>query len=67
MEDNTQLEADLMACLEHNCNVCKAVWFNNDQSTECPECGSQNYNTFFDEPPEDPHYEEEDRERPDDT
>lgn len=38
-----------MACLEHICAVCKEVWFNNDQGTQCPKCGSTNYTTFYDE------------------
>ena len=40
-----------MSCLEHECHVCGAVWFDNT-SEPCPKCGSENFDTRFDEDPE---------------
>ena len=38
-----------MACLEHDCNVCGCVWFDNDRHSVCPDCGSNDKRTMSDE------------------
>jgi rubrerythrin len=42
----------IMACMEHNCSVCKEMWFDNQPSGTCPKCGSYEVSSFFDEDPE---------------
>lgn len=41
-----------MACLEHACRNCDALWFSNGNEGPCPECGGIDYTTHFDELPE---------------
>ena len=38
-----------MACVEHRCSKCEAVWFDNSGDRECPECGSEDSIMMFDE------------------
>jgi hypothetical protein len=40
-----------MACMSHDCRICKAMWFDNQPSGECPKCGSYEVSSFFDEDP----------------
>lgn len=54
-----------MACLDHTCRVCGEMWADNDQTSSCPYCGSDDKVTFFDEPPE-PHPEDEEWEEEND-
>ena len=37
------------ACMEHICNECDAVWFDNEKAGKCPECGSNDVMHLFDE------------------
>jgi predicted nucleic acid-binding Zn-ribbon protein len=49
-----------MACLEHECQQCYAMWHSNEPlGLACPECGSGRVHTWLDEEPE---YEDADRE-----
>lgn len=41
-----------MACMEHNCLNCNNIWFNNAKSGNCPECGSDDTRSYFDEEPQ---------------
>ena len=38
-----------MACLEHECNKCNEVWFDNQHWSACPNCGSTDKRTLWDE------------------
>ena len=38
-----------MACLEHVCRECGAVWFDNNPSAYCASCGTTDVATYFDE------------------
>jgi Zn finger protein HypA/HybF involved in hydrogenase expression len=38
-----------MACLEHECMDCGEFWMDNDPRGICPECGSTDVHTDFDE------------------
>ena len=38
-----------MACLEHECNDCNEVWFDNNFYSSCPKCGSKDNRKMFDE------------------
>jgi predicted nucleic acid-binding Zn-ribbon protein len=38
-----------MACMEHECNGCRAVWHDNKLRPACPECGSTSVFSTFDE------------------
>ncbi len=38
-----------MACLEHACNDCDEVWFDNEQGSACPKCESRSSSVWFDE------------------
>lgn len=38
-----------MACLEHQCTLCGHQWSDNLLGGMCPECGSVNFATWFDE------------------
>lgn len=39
-----------MACLEHECLTCRRVWFDNSHASHCPDCGSSDVYTTYDEP-----------------
>jgi len=41
-----------MACMEHECEDCKEMWFDNKASGACPKCGSWEVKSFFDEAPD---------------
>jgi len=41
-----------MACMEHECEDCKKMWFDNKASGACPKCGSWEVKSFFDEAPD---------------
>jgi len=36
-----------MACVDHTCADCKAIWSDNYSSSECPECGCQNHTNHY--------------------
>ena len=38
-----------MACMEHECEDCKEMWFDNKASGQCSACGSSEVRSFFDE------------------
>ena len=38
-----------MACMEHECNDCKYMWFDNSTDSKCPKCGSINTDSTYDE------------------
>jgi|694.fasta_scaffold108912_6 hypothetical protein len=38
-----------MACMEHTCNDCGKMVFNNNNLFVCPKCGSQNIASYYDE------------------
>jgi predicted nucleic acid-binding Zn-ribbon protein len=38
-----------MACMEHECNACGAIWHDNVARPACPECGSTSVYSTFDE------------------
>ena len=40
-----------MACMEHSCRSCDAIWFTNDGGGACPMCGSLDFHSTFDEDP----------------
>jgi predicted nucleic acid-binding Zn-ribbon protein len=41
-----------MACMEHECGACGAVWHDNQMRPPCPLCGSTNVFSTFDEEPD---------------
>ena len=38
-----------MATMEHRCNSCQNVWFDNERYGECPECKSTDVHHHSDE------------------
>lgn len=42
-----------MACMTHECIRCGHLWFNNQKALLCPECGSDEIRSTFDEPTHD--------------
>jgi rubrerythrin len=38
-----------MACMEHECDECGHIWFNNKPGGNCPICGSPYVRHTFDE------------------
>jgi predicted nucleic acid-binding Zn-ribbon protein len=38
--------------MEHECEDCKEMWFDNKASGACPKCGSWEVKSFFDEAPD---------------
>lgn len=55
-----------MACLDHDCDRCGAMWHDNIKFSVCPKCGCTSSTVTFDEYPEyeydDEEYEEDDDE-----
>lgn len=47
-----------MAAAGHDCRKCGAMWNDNVDGGECPECGSYSVTTFFDEFEPDPDFDE---------
>ena len=46
-----------MACMEHQCDTCGEMWFDNKASGTCSKCGSYDVASFYDEA----NYDEPDR------
>ena len=38
-----------MSCMEHECERCHKVWFDNKTGGDCPDCGSSEVYNIFDE------------------
>lgn len=38
-----------MATMEHHCRSCDETWFDNDPKGQCPKCGSDDVQDFWDE------------------
>ena len=39
-------EAEVMACMTHDCMSCNKTWFNNRIEHCCPDCGGRVLSTF---------------------